>query len=107
MVTHWKKGLGSRAYTRSMSLFFLTWIVYHILGGMPGIANYLWGGFLSCLSEFALFGGIWHMVNCHEKGCPRWGHMVNGTRVCHKHRKNLKMTPVGPVVQLDKLPPVE
>jgi hypothetical protein len=62
------------------------WVIDHILGGAAGAANYLWGGFLSCLSEFAIVGTVWHGVNCHEKGCWRPGHHVNGTVVCHKHR---------------------
>ena len=47
-----------------------------------------WSGFGSDLSEFALFGAVLKMVNCHEKGCWRLGHHVNGTVVCHKHRRD-------------------
>lgn len=64
----------------------MTWFLDHILGAAPGTANFLWGGFLSCLSEFAVIGGVYHLVKCHEKGCWKPGHMVNGTRVCHKHK---------------------
>lgn len=47
----------------------MIWFVGHILGGTAGLANFLWGGFLSCLSEFAIVGALWHSINCHEKGC--------------------------------------
>jgi len=63
------------------------WFINHILGGTPGLAANLWGGFGSDIAEFALIGGLWRMINCHEKGCWRPGHHVNGTVVCHKHRK--------------------
>ena len=58
-----------------------------VLGGKPGAWNLLWGGFLSCLSEFGMFAALWHNINCHERRCWRPGHMFNGSRVCHKHRE--------------------
>lgn len=61
-------------------------IILSILGARPGLMNLLWGGFLSCLSEFAIVGSIWHGINCHEKGCWRPGHHVGGTVACHRHR---------------------
>ena len=67
--------------------------IVHVLGvdyGFPyGHGNWydFWSGFGSDLSELALLAGVFHMVNCHEKGCWRLGHHVNGTVVCHKHRK--------------------
>jgi hypothetical protein len=66
------------------------WIVDHLLGATPGTANLLWGGFLSCLSEFAIVGSLWHHLNCHERRCFRPGHLVNGTRACHRHRREEK-----------------
>ena len=65
------------------------WFVNHILGGSPGLANSLWGGIVSDLSELALAGGVFRILNCHEKGCFRIGHHVNGTVICHKHRKGV------------------
>lgn len=67
----------------------MIWFIDHILGGTAGRSNFLWGGFLSCISEFAIAGTLWHNINCHEKGCWRPGHHVNGTVVCHRHRKEL------------------
>jgi hypothetical protein len=64
----------------------MVWLLM-VLGGVPGRMNLLWGGFLSCLSEFGIVGVLWHNINCHEKGCWRPGHMKNGSRVCHRHRK--------------------
>jgi hypothetical protein len=66
------------------------WFIDHILGATPGIANGLWGGFGSDIAEFAIVGAIWHGINCHEKGCYRPGHNINGTKVCHKHRKEMR-----------------
>jgi hypothetical protein len=62
------------------------WFLDHILGFSPGTANLAWGGFLSCLSEFGIVGALWHGINCHQRGCPRPGHIVNGSRACHRHR---------------------
>ena len=47
-----------------------------------------WGGFGSCLTEFAIVGLVWRKVNCHAKGCYRVGlHKVDGTPyiTCKKH----------------------
>ncbi len=70
-------------------MHLIGWFADHVLGAAAGPSNFLWGGFLSCLSEFAVVGALWHGVNCHEKGCWRLGHNVNGTRACHRHRKGL------------------
>ena len=50
--------------------------------------NLFWGGFGSCLTEFAIVAVVWRKVNCHAKGCYRVGlHKVNGTPyiTCKKH----------------------
>jgi hypothetical protein len=66
-----------------------------ILGGQAGTWNLLWGGFLSCISEFAILGSLaaaYRKINCHEKGCLRIGHhTVDGTpyKVCRKHHPDL------------------
>jgi|HubBroStandDraft_1064217.scaffolds.fasta_scaffold1031605_1 hypothetical protein len=66
-----------------------------ILGGQPGTMNLLWGGFLSCLSEFTIIGGlaaIYRKHTCHERGCWRLGHHpVAGTPyvACRKHHPEL------------------
>jgi hypothetical protein len=47
-----------------------------------------WGGFGSCLTEFAIVTVVWRKVNCHAKGCYRVGlHHVEGTPyiTCKKH----------------------
>ena len=47
-----------------------------------------WGGFGSCLTEFAIVVVVWRKVNCHAKGCYRVGlHKVDGTPyiTCKKH----------------------
>ena len=46
-----------------------------------------WSGFGSDIGELAIVGALYRHVNCHEKGCWRLGHNVNGTIVCHQHRK--------------------
>lgn len=46
-----------------------------------------WGGFGSCLSEFAILGVVWKHLNCNTKGCWRIGrHHVEGTpyKVCRR-----------------------
>jgi hypothetical protein len=66
-----------------------------ILGGVPGTMNLLWGGFLSCLSEFAIVGvlaGAYSKHKCHEKRCWRLAkHHVEGTPyvACRKHHPGL------------------
>jgi hypothetical protein len=67
---------------------FLTFIgVYN-----PSSRWYLfWGGFGSCLTEFAIVAVVWRKVNCHAKGCYRVGlHKVDGTPyiTCKKHHPN-------------------
>lgn len=50
--------------------------------------NLFWGGFGSCLTEFAIVAVVWRKVNCHAKGCYRVGlHHVDGTPyiTCKKH----------------------
>jgi hypothetical protein len=59
-----------------------------VLGLSPGRWNYFWGGFGSCLTEFAIVAVVWRKVNCHAKGCYRVGlHKVDGTPyiTCKKH----------------------
>lgn len=66
-----------------------------ILGGVPGTMNLLWGGFLSCLSEVTIIGGllaIYRKHTCHEPRCWRLArHVVAGTPyiVCRKHHPGL------------------
>jgi hypothetical protein len=66
--------------------------LYNIMGlkGTGPIYGF-WSGLGSDILEFALIGTLWHMVNCHVKGCWRLGHHVNGTVVCHRHRKGKSM----------------
>jgi hypothetical protein len=64
---------------------FLTFIgVYN-----PNSRWYLfWGGFGSCLTEFAIVAVVWRKVNCHARSCFRVGlHKVDGTPyiTCKKH----------------------
>jgi hypothetical protein len=65
--------------------YFLTFIGVVNTGGRWSA---FWGGFGSCLSEFAILGLVWRKVNCHAKGCLRVGmHHVDGTPyiTCKKH----------------------
>jgi hypothetical protein len=63
------------------------WLYVHL--GISGSGPYygFWSGFGSDIGELAIVGGIWKMVNCHERGCWRVGHHVEGRVVCHKHRE--------------------
>lgn len=42
----------------------------------------------SDLGFLGIIGVLIRHISCHEKGCWRIGHHVNGTIVCHKHRKD-------------------
>jgi hypothetical protein len=46
-----------------------------------------WSGLGSDLGELTIASTLYRHVNCHVRGCWRWGHSVNGTITCHKHRK--------------------
>ena len=75
------------------------------LGGVAGTMNFLWGGFLSCLSEFSVFTSLlalYRRGTCHEPvripltrwhtRCWRHGHhQVEGTpyKACRKHHPDL------------------
>jgi len=65
------------------------------LGGTPGTMNLLWGGFLSCISEVTIIGGlvaVYRKHSCHEPRCWRLGHHpVTGTPyvACRKHHPAL------------------
>lgn len=51
-----------------------------------------WSGFGSCLTEFAIFGVVYHRLNCHQDGCRRIGlHKVEGTPyvVCRRHHPDI------------------
>ena len=71
----------------------MTWLL-GVLGGVPGTANLLWGGFLSCISEFTLVGGmiaLYRKHNCHSGGCWRIGrHVVDGTPWCDHHHQDAR-----------------
>ena len=71
----------------------MTWLA-HILGLNPGYWNMFWSGFGSCLSEFAIVGGLityYKRSTCHVNNprfCWRPGlHPVAGSpyRTCAKH----------------------
>lgn len=47
-----------------------------------------WSGFGSDVTELGIIFALVRHLNCHEKGCWRIGHHVNGTMVCHLHRKD-------------------
>jgi hypothetical protein len=68
------------------------------LGGVPGTMNLLWGGFLSCLTEFAIIGALvqfYAQHACHEPGCWRPGHLMadRHTRSCWGHHPNGRPRP--------------
>ena len=68
------------------------------LGGAPGTMNLLWGGFLSCISEFTIIGALAQLYwsrTCHEPSCWRPGHlMADGhTRSCWAHHPDGKPKP--------------
>jgi hypothetical protein len=70
-----------------------------ILGGVPGTMNLLWGGFLSCITEFAIIGSlaaVYRKHKCHEHRCWRFAkHHVEGTpyTACRKHHPDLPDKP--------------
>ena len=48
-----------------------------------------WSGFAGCIPEFAIFGVIWHRLNCHERGCWRIGRHKGADHVvrCTRHHR--------------------
>jgi hypothetical protein len=66
-----------------------------VLGGTPGPMNLLWGGFLSCISEFTIFGAVYQPFACHEPRCWRPGHLMadEHTRSCWSHHPDGKPKP--------------
>jgi hypothetical protein len=67
----------------------MNWLYIHL--GVNGTGPYygFWSGFGSDLGELAIAGALVRMVNCHEKGCWRFGLFYKGHVVCHKHRHNV------------------
>lgn len=63
------------------------WVAFGIGGSGPVYG--FWSGFGSDIAELSIVVALWHMVNCHEKGCYRLGHHFKGHVVCHKHRSNI------------------
>lgn len=60
--------------------------VLNVLGAHGGTWTNLWGGFFSCLGYLGIIATLARNINCHEPGCLRLGHHVNGHMVCHAHR---------------------
>ncbi len=62
------------------------WLYVHFGIGGSGPWYAFWSGFGRDLGELAIVAGIWHLVNCNEKGCYRPGRHYRGHVICHKHR---------------------
>lgn len=57
--------------------------------GITGTGRWynFWSGSGSDIGELAIVGALLRHVNCHESGCWRLGHHINGTLVCKRHRQ--------------------
>jgi hypothetical protein len=61
-------------------------LLAHILGLDSGSGRWylFWSGIGSDLAYLAVFGALWHHLNCHEPGCWRLArHRMNGR--CARH----------------------
>jgi hypothetical protein len=65
------------------------WLYIHF--GINGTGPWygFWSGTGSDIGEVAIVGAIWRMLNCHEPGCWRPGHHIDGHIVCRKHRRKV------------------
>lgn len=68
----------------------IAWWLSHLLGldNLSGPFYGFWSGVGSDISEITLIvavgGWYWHH-QCHEEGCWRLGHPVDGKVVCKRH----------------------
>ena len=96
MRLRWLAALALAAFMVALACVYDR-AVLHFLGwdGQTSDNYAAWSGSVPAL--FTLIGlstiisGIWHGLNCHERGCWRYGrHKVNGSPWCNVHHEKAR-----------------